>query len=80
MSDTRGRLKEEVEIFDRLSKEKHAIIREKDKSILKDAIIIGATTLGAAQYREILSAKSAEFVMFEEDGEVLKSHVLASLS
>ena len=79
MSDTRGRLKEEVEIFDRLSKEKHAIIREKDISILKDARIIGATTSGAAQYREILSAKSAGVVMVEEAGEVLESHVLASL-
>ena len=79
MSDTRYCLKEEVEIFDRISKEKHAIIQKKDIHILKGERIIGATTSGAAQYWEILSAKSAGVVMVEEAGEVLESHVLASL-
>ena len=46
---------------------------------MKGERIIGATTSGAAQYWEILSAKSAGVVMVEEAGEVLESHVLASL-
>eukprot|EP00957_Ditylum_brightwellii_P164180 12500265-Ditylum_brightwellii.AAC.1 len=78
--DTRIELNNEVVKFNDLHKEKQAIIREKDIEILKNARVIGATTNGAAQSREILSATSADVVIVEEAGEVLEAHVLASLS
>lgn len=73
-------LRQCINEFNQLLEEKLSIQREKDSQILKDARVIGATTTGAAQYRDILSSKSAGVVIVEEAGEVLESHVLASLS
>jgi superfamily I DNA and/or RNA helicase len=80
LQDIRDELKDAVSTYDELTKEKTLIIREKDLNILKSARIIGATTSGAAQYKDILSAKSPGVVIVEEAGEVLEPHILASLS
>ena len=66
--------------FEELNKEKQTISMQQDLDILKDARIIGATTSGAAKYREILASKSPGVVIVEEAGEVLEPHVLSSLS
>ena len=63
-----------------LSQERHSLRQEGDLEILLDARIIGATTSGAAKYRELLTAKAAGVVLVEEAGEVLESHILSSLS
>ena len=80
LQDIREELKGEVSTYDELIKEKTRIIREKDFNILKRARIIGATTSGAAQYKDILSSISPGVVIVEEAGEVLEPHILASLS
>ena len=79
-SHSRHCLHEEVRTFMQLDKEKQSIIQQKDLAILNDARVIGATTSGAAQYRDILSLKSSGVVIVEEAGEVLEAHVLASLA
>ena len=61
-------------------KEREAARNETFVSTLRDARIIGATTSGAARYREVLSEVSPSIVFVEEAGEVLEAHVLASLS
>jgi hypothetical protein len=66
--------------FNNLSQEKRTIVQEKDLQVLHQARVIGATTTGAAQFRELLAAKGAGVVIVEEAGEVLESHVLTALS
>lgn len=72
--------KDEVIMFEELRAEKDAINREQDLYILRDARVIGATTNGAAKYRDILGEKSPGVVIVEEAGEVLEPHILSSLS
>ncbi|KAI2511976.1 Nfx1-type zinc finger-containing protein [Fragilaria crotonensis] len=66
--------------FNDLMAEKQMIRRAIDGDILTQARVIGVTTTGAAQYREMLSEKAAGVVVVEEAGEVLEAHVLSSLS
>lgn len=66
--------------YETLSKEKETISRELDAEILRDARIIGATTTGAAKYRDLLASKSAGVVIVEEAGEVLEPHIISALS
>ena len=73
-------LQEMAEYYQELSREKDMISSEIDSRILNDARIIGATTTGAAKYRDLLSIKSAGVVIVEEAGEVLEPHVLSALS
>jgi hypothetical protein len=63
-----------------LSREKQELRQEKDLQILRNARVIGATTSGAARYRELLSAIAPGVVIVEEAGEVLEAHVLSALS
>ena len=72
-------LKEEVAAFDELLREKQAIMRANDTEILRSARVIGATTTGAAQYRDLLNEKKAGVLIIEEAGEVLEAHVLSSM-
>jgi len=80
LNDTQERLKDESLVFQELSAEKQTINREQDLQILREARVIGATTNGAARYREILSEKSPGVVIVEEAGEVLEPHILSALS
>lgn len=63
-----------------LSRERECLRQSKDKEALQRSRVIGATTSGAAKYRELLSEVSPEVVIVEEAGEVLEAHVLAALS
>jgi AAA domain len=66
------------EFNDRLS-EKQDILRALDINVLNDARIVGVTTTGAAQYRDVLAHTDPGIVIIEEAGEVLEAHVLSSL-
>jgi hypothetical protein len=66
--------------YEELSAEKVNIGLEIDSFILRKARIIGATTTGAAKYKDLLSTKSASVVIVEEAGEVLEPHVLTALT
>lgn len=70
---------EQVEEFQSLCEERQSIRRDQDLQILRDARVIGATTTGAAQYKELLESKQPGILIVEEAGEVLESHVLAAL-
>lgn len=78
--ETRRELFDDVGRYEELFKEKKLILQEKYSNILKDAKVIGATTTGAAQYRELLAEKAAGVVIVEEAGEVFESHVLSALT
>jgi hypothetical protein len=63
-----------------LVQEKQSLHQDSDLQILRQARIIGATTAGAAAYRDLLAEKAAGIVLVEEAGEVMESHILSSLS
>jgi len=63
-----------------LQQERQSLSRDGELEILKHARIVGATTSGAAKYREILSVVAPDVVLVEEAGEVLEAHVLTSLA
>jgi len=66
--------------YDELSAEKANISQEIDSLVLSEARIIGATTTGAAKYKELISIKSASVVMCEEAGEVTEQNVISALT
>ena len=68
-----------VNDFNALRQERMVIQQEQDLDILHNARIIGATTTGAAQVKELLSLKEPGVVIIEEAGEVLEAHVLSTL-
>jgi hypothetical protein len=72
-------LNAEVDEFNRLNQERQTVQQEQDLEILRDARVIGATTTGAAQFKDLLSSKAAGVVIIEEAGEVLEAHVLSAL-
>eukprot|EP00536_Pseudo-nitzschia_multiseries_P007577 jgi/Psemu1/195979/e_gw1.180.79.1 len=76
----RNRIRELLKQLKDLSSARDTASRVGEMQILNDASIIGATTAGAAKYRDILSEVSPGIVIVEEAGEVLESHVLTSLS
>jgi AAA domain len=60
--------------------EKRELLHDRDLDVLRRARVIGATTSGAASYKNILSSIGAGVIIVEEAGEVLESHVLTALS
>jgi len=63
-----------------LAEERKALKYDGELEILKDARVIGATTSGAAKYRDILGVVAPEVVLVEEAGEVLEAHILTALA
>jgi len=80
MSDVRNDIFQATEHYEKLRLERQSLRRAKDLQILNDAKVIGATTNGAAQFRDILKAKKPGVVIVEEAGEVFESHILSALS
>lgn len=62
-----------------LVQEKQSLHQDSDLQTLRQARIIGATTAGAANYRDLVAAKAAGIVLVEEAGEVTESHIISSL-
>ena len=48
--------------------------------VLKEAVVIGMTTTGAAKYRAILEVIKPTIVVVEEAAEVLEAHIITSLT
>ncbi|XP_052816634.1 NFX1-type zinc finger-containing protein 1-like [Mya arenaria] len=49
-------------------------------AVLKDSLILGMTTTGAAKYRTILKAVQPHIIIVEEAAEVLESHIITSMN
>jgi hypothetical protein len=63
-----------------LTREREFLRQANEMQVLREAKIIGATTTGAARYRDLLSSLSPGVVMVEEAGEIVEAHVLSALS
>ncbi|XP_013381835.1 NFX1-type zinc finger-containing protein 1-like [Lingula anatina] len=77
-------LKEGIEGYEEQYEEVSARMREiknqQDLIILKEAAVIGMTTIGAAKYRSILQEVQPKIVIVEEAAEVLEAHIVTSLT
>ena len=65
--------------YDRVDSELTSLKNVQERAVLQRARVIGATTTGAAKYRELLEVSKPGVLIIEEAGEVLEAHVLSSL-
>lgn len=72
-------LKYALSEYNTLVHERDSLRQTEDLQILKDARVIGATTTGAANFKDLLASKAAGVIIIEEAGEVLEGHVLSAL-
>ncbi|RUS32759.1 P-loop containing nucleoside triphosphate hydrolase protein [Jimgerdemannia flammicorona] len=77
MLDELKRLLEESEKIEQNIKNAYDEMR---RVILKKSTVIGMTTNGAAKYQTLVSSVAPRIIVCEEAGEVLESHILATLS
>ncbi|KAF9919050.1 hypothetical protein BX616_002398 [Lobosporangium transversale] len=70
-------LLQQIEKADQLKSDAFDDIR---RGILKETDVIGMTTNGAAKHQTLISAVAPKIIICEEAGEVLESHILATLS
>ncbi|GAX15209.1 hypothetical protein FisN_12Lh085 [Fistulifera solaris] len=78
-AETVEKLKDALTDYSDLVRERDALKQTEDLQILKSARVIGATTTGAANFKDLLASKAAGVIIIEEAGEVLESHVLSAL-
>ncbi|CAH1802897.1 unnamed protein product [Owenia fusiformis] len=80
----RTNLKEKIQAcemeYERIAQIMSDLKREEDCIVMKDAVIIGMTTTGAAKYRAILQQVRPKIVIVEEAAEVLESHIVTTLT
>ena len=66
--------------FSDISRDLELQKRESFRIVLSESRLIGATTTGAAKYKDLIEAARADVIITEEAGEVLEAQVLTSLS
>ncbi|KAF9203482.1 hypothetical protein BGZ49_006382 [Haplosporangium sp. Z 27] len=77
MMDEMDKLLERVE---EINQTKVNAFDDMRRGILREASVIGMTTNGAAKYQTLVGAVAPKIIICEEAGEVLESHILATLS
>ncbi|RUP52086.1 hypothetical protein BC936DRAFT_141680 [Jimgerdemannia flammicorona] len=77
MLDDMKRLLEESEKIEQKMKNAYDEVR---RLILKESTVIGMTTNGAAKFQTLVASVAPRIIVCEEAGEVLESHILATLS
>ncbi|KAG0095829.1 hypothetical protein BGZ93_005399 [Podila epicladia] len=74
------RLGKLVKDFDVLNNNKNDAFDEFRRQILRNCLVVGMTTNGAAKAQDLIQKLAPKIIICEEAGEVLESHILASLS
>ncbi|TQV95522.1 AAA family ATPase [Cordyceps javanica] len=69
-----------IERFNSTQTQIDSLFNESRRSFIKTKRIIGCTTTAAAKYSSLIKAADPEYVLVEEAGEILESHVLTALS
>ncbi|KAG0247787.1 hypothetical protein BG011_000921, partial [Mortierella polycephala] len=77
MMELMGSLLKQME---KIGKKKNDAYDDVRRGILRDAKVIGLTTNGAARSQTLIEAVAPKIIICEEAGEVLESHILATLS
>ncbi|CAH1781587.1 unnamed protein product [Owenia fusiformis] len=66
--------------YERQARQMVDLRREEDFAVLKQAVVIGMTTTGAAKYQSLIQRVKPKIVVVEEAAEVLESHIVTTLS
>jgi hypothetical protein len=66
--------------FSRLTSRLEELYAEDDFTALRQALVVGMTTTGAAKYRRLLQRIRPRIVIVEEAAEVMESHIVTTLS
>nr|CAD7438059.1 unnamed protein product [Timema bartmani] len=64
----------------RLSKRYEEVRQMGDLEVMKDSLVVGMTTTGAARLQPLLQALKPRIVIVEEAAEVMESHIIVSLT
>lgn len=78
--EQKKRLKEYEEDYEMICQQMKAIIVETNSLALRQADVVGMTTIGAAKHFDILQAVKPRIVIVEEAAEVLEANIVTSLS
>lgn len=78
--DYQKRLQMEIEQYETLRIVREEIDTAAQLRLIKTSRIVGFTTSGCAKYQTLLRGLSPRVVLCEEAGEVLESHIVASLT
>ncbi|KAH3711004.1 NFX1-type zinc finger-containing protein 1-like [Dreissena polymorpha] len=80
----RTALKQAVKVHEdqfRISTESLQEVRDLETvHILKESVVMGMTTTGAAKYRKVLQRVKPQIIIVEEAAEVLESHIITTLN
>ena len=66
--------------YERICKRLVEVRDSEELHVLRDAVVIGMTTTGAAKYRTIIEVIQPTIVIVEEAAEVLEAHIITSLT
>ena len=69
-----------IQEYERICKRSREIRDSEELQVLREAVVIGMTTTGAAKYRTIVEDTQPTIVIVEEAAEVLEAHIIASLT
>ncbi|KAF9302274.1 hypothetical protein BGZ74_005562, partial [Mortierella antarctica] len=75
-----NRLGKLIKDFETLNNDKNNAFDEFRRQILRNCLVVGMTTNGAAKAQDLIQKLAPKIIICEEAGEVLESHILASLS
>ncbi|KAK3320409.1 P-loop containing nucleoside triphosphate hydrolase protein [Cercophora scortea] len=73
-------LQELVRQFNNTQEEIDVQFSEADAHTLRQKLVLGCTTTGAAKYARLLRAFRPDIIIVEEAGEILESHILTALT
>nr|XP_006812408.1 PREDICTED: NFX1-type zinc finger-containing protein 1-like [Saccoglossus kowalevskii] len=66
--------------YEAASKQLSEIQDQENLTILREALVIGMTTTGAAKYRKLIQQVQPKIVIVEEAAEVLEAHIITTLT
>ena len=69
-----------IQEYENICKRSREIRDSEELQVLREAVVIGMTTTGAAKYRTIVEDIQPTIVIVEEAAEVLEAHIITSLT
>ena len=79
-ANARDEISRKGQEYDSICKRFTEIQEYEELHVLREAVVIGMTTTGAAKYRAILEVIKPTVVVVEEAAEVLEAHIITSLT
>ncbi|CAL1540382.1 unnamed protein product, partial [Lymnaea stagnalis] len=80
MTSISRKIQELTDNYNLLLEQKREIREMKDLAVLKNAMVVGMTTTGAARNRKLLRTIGPRIIVVEEAAEVLEAHIITALN